>query len=185
MPQEYRTFDRITLYYMIYPCMLTNFYENYKSLFTFIYFYGIVLQMQELTDQILQKHSESLSKLVLPSEIVQTLYTEGIFSNETFDEVTKLRGSLSGGPLRALSNTVSKDFKQLRLFVMVLLQSEDTVGIANDILNEYGKWFYFIIVLYLMYIQIRLKYQYSHKVNQVFYMIHYSMDKCCLTTNSS
>ena len=63
------------------------------------------------------------------------------FSNETFDEVTKLGGSLFGGPLRALSNTVSKDFKQLRLFAMVLLQSEDTVGIAKDILNEYGKWF--------------------------------------------
>ena len=88
MPQECRSFDRITLYYMIYPCMFTNFCENYKSLFTFIYLYEIVLQMQELTDQILQKYSESLSKLVLPSEIVQTLYTEGIFSNETFDEVT-------------------------------------------------------------------------------------------------
>ena len=97
--------------------------------------------MGELTGRILQKYSESLSKLALSSEIVQTLYTERVFSNETFDEVTKLGGSLSGGLLRALSNTVSKDFKQLRLFAMVLLQSEDTVGIANDILNEYGRWF--------------------------------------------
>ena len=24
---------------------------------------------------------------------------------------------------------------------MVLLQSEETIGIANDILKEYGKWF--------------------------------------------
>ena len=101
--------------------------------------------MQELTDQILQKYSESLSKLVLSSETIETLYTEGVLSNEIFDEVTKLGGSLSGGPLRALSNTVSKDFKQLRLFVTVLLQSEDTdtVGIAKDILKEYGKSFYF------------------------------------------
>ena len=144
-----------------------------------------MLRIQELIDQILQKHSETLSKLVLPSEIVETLCTERVFSNETFDEVIKLGGSLSGGPLRALSNTVSKDFKQLRLFAMVLLQSEDTVGIANDILKEYGKWFYFIIVLYLVYVQIRLKCQYSHKVNQVFYTIHYCIDKCCLTTNSS
>ena len=100
-----------------------------------------MLRIQELIDQILQKHSETLSELVLPSEVVETLYTEGVFSNETFDEVTKLGGSLSGGPLRALSDTVSKDFKQLRLFAMVLQQSEDTVGIAKDILNEYGKWF--------------------------------------------
>ena len=95
--------------------------------------------MQELTDQILQKHFESLSKLVLPSNIVQMLYTEKVFSNETFDEVTKVGGSLSDGPLRALSNTVSKNFKQLKLFATVLLQSEDTVGIAKDVLNEYGK----------------------------------------------
>lgn len=30
MPQECRAFDRITLYYMIYPCMLINICENYK-----------------------------------------------------------------------------------------------------------------------------------------------------------
>ena len=93
-----------------------------------------------MIDQILQKYSESLSKIVLPSEIVETLYTDGIFSKETFDEVTKVGGSLAGGPLRALSNTVSKEFNQLRVFATILLQSEDTADVAQDILKEYGKY---------------------------------------------
>ena len=105
--------------------------------------------MQELTDQILQKHSKRLLKVVLPSNIVQMLNTEKVFSDETFDEVTKLGGSLCDGPLKSLSNTVSKDFKQLRLFATVLLQSEDTVDIAKDILKEYGKC---MILLYYNYI---------------------------------
>ena len=95
--------------------------------------------MQEQTDQILQKYSESLSKLVLPSEIVKMLRTEGVLSNDTFDEVEEVGGLLlSGGPLRALSDIVSKEFNQLRAFATVLLQSENTVDIAEDILKEYG-----------------------------------------------
>ena len=66
------------------------------------------------------------------------LRTEGVLSNDTFDEVERAGGLLSGGPLRALSDIVSKEFNQLRVFATVLLQSEDTVDIAEDILKEYG-----------------------------------------------
>ena len=47
-------------------------------------------------------------------------------------------GSLTGDPLRALSNTVSKDPNQLETFGTVLLQSEETVGIGKSILKDFG-----------------------------------------------
>ena len=72
-------------------------------------------------------------------DIVQTLYTEGVISKETFDEVQRSGGSLSDGPLKALCCTVSKDPNNLRVLASILLQSEDTVHTGNVILKEHGK----------------------------------------------
>ena len=72
-------------------------------------------------------------------EVTQMLYTEGVISKETFDEVESSRGSLTDGPLRALSSTVYEDPIKLRDFASVLLQSEDTVVVGNDILRDYCK----------------------------------------------
>ena len=94
---------------------------------------------KEVIAQILQQYSKVFSKLILPVEVVQTLYTEGVISKKTFNEVEHSGGSLTDGPLRALSNTVSDDPNQLRVFSTVLLQSEETIRVANDILEEYGK----------------------------------------------
>ena len=91
------------------------------------------------SSEILQKYSPRLSKLVLPVKIVQTLHTEEIISNETFNEVKNSGGLLTEGPLRALSNSVTEDPNQLREFGTVLLQSKDTVRVGQDILREYGK----------------------------------------------
>ena len=141
--------------------------------------------MRERTDKILHKYSESLSNLVLPSEIVQTLYTEGVFSKEIFDEVKKVGGSLSGGPLRALSNTVSENFSQLQVFATILLQSEDTVCIANNILKEYGK----LVLLYCYYNYIFYIYRSDSSISittkSIRYFIWKIIDIQCLTINSS
>ena len=51
----------------------------------------------------------------------------------------KSGGKLAEGPLRALSTTVSENVDKLRAFASILLQSEDTVHVAKDILKEYGK----------------------------------------------
>ena len=72
-------------------------------------------------------------------EVTQMLYTEGVISKETFDEVESSRGSLTDGPLRALSGTVYEDPIKLRDFASVLLQSEDTEVVGNDILRDYCK----------------------------------------------
>ena len=91
---------------------------------------------KELPNQILQKFSERLSQVTLP---VEMLYTEGVISDEIFDEVQ--RSNIS--PLRALSGTVSDNPNQLRTFSTILLRSEDTVQIGQEILKEYGKFFAF------------------------------------------
>ena len=88
----------------------------------------------------LQKHSESLSQLLLPMEVVQALYTEGVFSKETYDDVEESGGYLAEGSLRALSSTVSKDPNQLKVFASVLLKSEETVRLAKDTLKDYSKY---------------------------------------------
>ena len=88
----------------------------------------------------LQKHSDRISPLTLPVEIVQMLYTERVISKETLDEVNGLGGVLGDGPLRALCTTVSKDPGKLKLFASILLKSEQTVPVAKDILKDYGKY---------------------------------------------
>ena len=67
------------------------------------------------------------------------LYTERVISKETLDEVNRLGGVLGDGPLRALYTTVSEEPSKLRVLATILLKSEETVPIANDILKEYGK----------------------------------------------
>ena len=89
--------------------------------------------------QMLQKHSDRILPLTLPVEIVQMLYTERVISKETLDEVNRLGGVLGDGPLRALHTTVSEDPSKLKLFASVLLKSEQTILIGQDILKEFGK----------------------------------------------
>ena len=72
-------------------------------------------------------------------EIVWTLHSEGVISKETLNEFERSGGSLTDGSLRALSTTVSEDPKNLKIFAAVLLQLEDTVHFAKDILKEYSK----------------------------------------------
>ena len=82
---------------------------------------------------------KKLAPSSLPTEVTHTLLTEGVITKETFYEVERSGGLLANGPLRTLSSTVSKDHNQLRVFGSVLLQSEDTVHVGQDILKEYSK----------------------------------------------
>ena len=67
------------------------------------------------------------------------LYTEGVISKVTLDEIQRSGGSLTDDQMKTLSSTVSEDSSKLVTFASVLLRSEDTVTIAKDILKEYGK----------------------------------------------
>ena len=68
------------------------------------------------------------------------LYTERVISKETLDEVIRLGGVLGDGSLRALCTTVYEEPNKLKVFLSVLLKSEQTVSIAKDILKEYRKY---------------------------------------------
>ena len=106
--------------------------------------------MQKATiNQILQTHSDSLSHLVLPTDVTETLCTEGVISKETFDEIESSSGSLAGGLLKALSSAVSEDPSKLRTFGTVLLHSRDTVDVAKDILKDYGMVIEYVKVIIL------------------------------------
>ena len=80
-------------------------------------------------------------------ETVWMLHKEGVISKETLDEIERTEGSLTNDSLRALSNTVSEDPNQLKVFSTVLLQLEDTIHFAKDILKEYSKWFVVILII--------------------------------------
>ena len=87
----------------------------------------------------LQKHSDRILPLTLPVEIVQMLYTERVISKKTLDEVNRLGGVLGDGPLRALCTTVYEDPGKLKDFASILLKSEQSVSIGQDILKEFSK----------------------------------------------
>ena len=89
--------------------------------------------------QVLWKHFHRHFLISLPTDASLTLHTEGVISKETFNEVERSGGLLANSSLRALSSAVSEDPNRLRFFTNVLLQSEDTVCVAKDILKEYGK----------------------------------------------
>ena len=105
---------------------------------TFIYYVA-----HSLINKLLQKHSKSLSQLVLPNEVTQMLYTEGVISKEIFNEVERSGGSLTNGTLRDLLSTVSKDPNKLRAFATILLKSEDTVNVGKNILEDSKLILYF------------------------------------------
>ena len=67
------------------------------------------------------------------------LYAGGVISKKAFNEIQSSEGSLTDNSLRVLSDTVSEDSNQLRRFGHLLLQSEVTLHIGQDILKEYGK----------------------------------------------
>ena len=87
--------------------------------------------------QILLNYSDRLSQVAVPFEL---LYTEGVITRETSEEIEMLGGYLINGPLRSLRNAVYKDHDVLKRFASILQKSEDTVSLAQDILNDYSRF---------------------------------------------
>ena len=102
-------------------------------------FSSIVIEFSTPACQMLHKHTDRLSSLTLPMEIVQMLHAEKVISKETLDEVNRSGGVLGEGPLKALRTTVYEEPNKLKKFASILLKSEEVVQIAQDILQEYSK----------------------------------------------
>ena len=99
-----------------------------------VYVFSYYFTVYDLTNQI---HSKSFSQLILPMDVLQLLYTEGIISKEIFDEIEKSEGSITDSSLRALHTTLSENPNQLKVFLSILLQSKDTVHVGKDALKKY------------------------------------------------
>ena len=110
-----------------------------------VFFYLLTDQLSTPACEMLQKHSNRIMPLTLPMEIIQMLYTEKVISKETLNEMNRLGGVLSDGPLGALCTTVSKDPAKLKIFASVLMKSEQTISVAKNFLKEYGKYQYIYI----------------------------------------
>ena len=95
------------------------------------------LTVQDVTKEILQKLSKTISQLIIPSEEAQTLYVEGVISKETFNNVLKSGNLLA----EVLYSTIAKNHNNLKVFLNLLLKFEETARFAKDTLNEYGKLF--------------------------------------------
>ena len=93
-------------------------------------------KMRDPVSQILQKHSECLSQVVLSVEVVQMSYTENVISRETYDDVERLGGLLA---TRVLQSSISEDVNKLRMYASILLHSKKTVTIGQNILQDCGK----------------------------------------------
>ena len=123
--------------------------------------------------QMLQRLTDRLSPLILSTEIVQMLYTEGVISKETLDEMNSLEGVLGDGPLRKLCATVYEDPNKLRILANILLKSEQTVSIGQDVLKEYSKQimvFLLVVVFNIFFIdgsKIILQQTYQHDFDQM------------------
>ena len=98
----------------------------------------------------LQKCRDPLLSVHLSEEVIRKLYTEEIISKETSNEVANFGGSLADVFLRALCSTTSEGPYLLQKFASILLESEDTICVARDILNEcavHGKCSVYIFLM--------------------------------------
>ena len=115
----------------IYACVCSL---NYL-LFSCIYFE----ELSTTPCKMLQKHLDKLSKVQFPMQIFHTLLMESVITKQTFDEVNRSGDVLVEESFLALCNMVSEDHNKIKVFGSVLLKFEQTVLIAKDILEEYGK----------------------------------------------
>ena len=89
--------------------------------------------------QMLLRHSSKFSWVILPTELLALLRSEGVISKKTQSEVSQ-NGLLVGEPLRAVCVTVAEDQKKLRVLGDVLLKFDRTVAIGKEILEDYSKY---------------------------------------------
>ena len=104
-----------------------------------LFFSSFVIEFSTPACQMVHKHTDRLSSLTLPVEIVQMLHAERVISKEMLDEVNRLGGVLGEGPLKALCTIVHEEPNKLKKFTSILLKSEEAVQIAQDMLQEYSK----------------------------------------------
>ena len=85
-----------------------------------------------------QHYSVRLSVVSISEESVDLLCTERLISNETRTQVETAGGFLLGDSLREIRTSITEDHNKLRSLGDILLKSDETKTIGQDILKESG-----------------------------------------------
>ena len=93
-----------------------------------------------VVSQLLQQYSSRISGATLSEESVDLLHTEGLISEETLREVKSCGYTLTDDAMREIYTTVAYDHNKLKSFIKVLYKTEDTVNMANDLLQDIGEY---------------------------------------------
>ena len=88
---------------------------------------------------IFQRYSVRLSAVSISEESVDLLCRERLISNETRTQVETAGGFLLGDSLREIRTSITEDHNKLRSLGDILLKSDETKTIGQDILKECGK----------------------------------------------
>ena len=96
-----------------------------------------------MKDEALQSYLIILSQcLINPVKVSQLLFSERYISEETLDKMETLEGPLDEKKttlLSAIHTEVSSDHKKLKVLATVLSKFEETQGLSERIISEYGK----------------------------------------------
>ena len=103
--------------------------------YTFISF---ILLDDDPASQIFQDYSDRISQVSLTDSCIQSLYTEGLITEDTQRKIERCGGSLSD-TLRELMIAVSDDHSKLRSLGNILMELEETKPLAQDIIKDCGK----------------------------------------------
>ena len=115
---------------------------HYIQWFYFLIFIGTDSSATKAT-AILQRHIDTLSQsLINPVKVSQFLFSERCISEETLDKMETSEESLDYKKttlLSAIHTAVSSDHKKLKDLATVLSKFEETQGLSERIISEYGK----------------------------------------------
>ena len=94
-------------------------------------------------EEVLKSYLMVLSQcLINPVKVSQLLFSERCISEETLDEMETSEESLDYKKttlLSAIDTAISSDHKKLKVVATVLSKFEETQGLSDRIISEYGK----------------------------------------------
>ena len=95
--------------------------------------------MVDPASQLLQHYSSRISLAIISEESVDLLHTEGLISVETLVQVKSCGCSLLDDAMREIYTAISDDHNKLRAFANILFKTQDSISIANELLNDCGE----------------------------------------------
>ena len=93
-----------------------------------------------MVSQLLQHYSSRISQATLSEDSVDLLHTEELISEETLREVKSCGYTLTDDAMREIYTAVANDHNKLKSFAKILFKTEDTVNMAQELLQNIGEY---------------------------------------------